>query len=545
MDIIKKKYESYFALIAPLENYVKKISGSLKNIYEITNDATAWIDELKVAFSEIKLASINSTTNIFKTMSTINRITNIFHDIYKRLSFDITDIDTHMSDTYILQVAGEYEKIQFMFNIIKNVDDSKLFGILLEKIKHESVDKIHTLFKQYIDAVYIYTYYMQYKLGTAKQNSEEYECISAMIEESINMVINRASISKKKIAALSNFNLQRFGLVPVYQYMTPNEVIQKSLNVLFYVENKAITGGGSSEGLISISKKFNEKKIGLYVMMQVVKNQIEYNMNNIMSRKAVEKYNIPDNGGINNDIIEKFDNVRDIYKETDVDVQNLRLGDTKSDRWIIIRTLNGTHFDIMSASKSMLFVNTNLVDKIDRGPSLRINNYQRICILQLLPHIKDPRAVVIEDYKSPLRELSTNVQRAVLGYIDQKLRKTPSSLAELGEYISGDEIRDIISMYLIQAYSEMETEYTTELSSTFLYATDVIIKKFVRKIREKFAQSDMNEFMFREKTHNALIAHIHKNFKSIIEVASSKVFDPNKDIFDKIVTKKSLLKIEL
>ena len=71
---------------------------------------------------------------------------------------------------------------------------------------------------------------------------------------------------------------------------------------------------------------------------------IEFDYRTLTHRKTVEKLVIPDNSGLNDDVLSKYDNIKDVTSDfKDPIFKNIR----DSDKWLILRTLNGTHYDIM------------------------------------------------------------------------------------------------------------------------------------------------------------------------------------------------------
>lgn len=555
MDIIKNKIKLYSYLIPLFEDYVDKLSSSFKELYELINTIREQIKEVNVLFGKLKTSHVNDAANVFKTMNMMNTVDAIVYDIYKKLDFDVTELPSQMSNTYVLSLVGDYVKISTRYEVVKNdvmINDPILLHTLLEIIKEDPIDKIHSLFMKHTNTVNIYTHYIQHRLNTTDPDTDEHLQIIQYLDIAKNTIINKIDDTKKKMVQCDTI-MQRFGLIPMFQHLTLNDVMQRALNVLHYIDsrdrernrNRHVHGGFSSPELKKIADKFREKKIGLYVMIRITTHQVEYDFSPLMNRKMAEKMTIPKENGINLDIIKKFDLIKNIDKQVDSDYTNTRMGDIKSNKWLIIRTLNGVHYDIMAINKNTLFVDLEFVNRLERGPSLRINNYQRICASQIMAHVKTPQEVLLEKHTTPLQNVSTRIQRGVIEHIDKKLKTLPKSLSELAEYISGSDIDEISSKILIGSYAEFGLEANKELSSTFLYNIDNIIRKFTRKIRESFAQSDMSEFMFKEKTKDALIVHIRKGLSVIIEEAAKKVFDPKQDIYAGLLIKKKLLKIEL
>jgi hypothetical protein len=169
-----------------------------------------------------------------------------------------------------------------------------------------------------------------------------------------------------------------------------------------------------------------------------------------------------------------------------------------------------------------------------------------ICNKKLVPHLKPPQEVVLDLIVTPLQNIANKVIREMQLYVDEKLNEVPTTLKELFEIVGGTEIEDLTSRIIIKSYEDIDLSTgSPELSSTFLFNADYVIKGFVKSVKERFAKSDLNEIMFKEKTKNALVVHIRTSLSDIVKVSAEKAFDPRKDIYEKLIVKKSLLNIEL
>ena len=208
--------------------------------------------------------------------------------------------------------------------------------------------------------------------------------------------------------------------------------------------------------------------------------------------------------------------------------------------------MNGTHYDIMGLDKNGMFVNKQFINKLTRNPSRLISAYQQVCSQKLFSHFKPPKDVVLDEMKTPLKNIANDVIRELSAHIDKNLVHAPTNLKDLYNIITGDDVEAITSKIIIQSYEDLkESSGNAELSSTFLFNSDYVMKLFVKSVGELFAKSKLSEFMFKEKTPDALIVYTRKILSDIIKKSSTFAFDPNNDIYENLMVKKSLLKIEL
>lgn len=555
MDIIKNKTKLYAKIVPLFVEYVDKLSKVHKHIYGLVADINDSLNKINTHIKLLQTARLDSPEDMFKTMQSANNIDNYLHHVYDALHLDIKDMPSEMSNTFLLSVEKDFENIVVKYAILVNdnkVNNAKLIHMALDRIKNSSIKDVNTLFDKYQNTVNLYTHYIQYQLDTLNASSKEYVLALDSLEVAKTRILNNVTIEGKKLIPNKDAVMQKFGLMPIWQHMDEKQVLQQALDIIRYKNERPrnpsrMYGGYTPDKLKKMSDMFREKKIGLFVVVSISSNQIEFDYRTLTHRKTVETLVIPDNSGLNDNVLKKFDNIKDVTSDFKEPVfKNIRLGKTDSDKWLVIRTLNGTHYDIMGINKDDMFVNKRFVDKLDRGPSLLIDTYQLICNNKLVPHLKPPQEVVLDLTVTPLKNIANKVIREIQLYVDERLKIVPTNLKELFEIVGGTDIEDLTSRIIIQSYEDIDSSTDSpELLSTFLFNADYVIKGFVKSVKERFAKSDLNEFMFKEKTKNALIVHIRTMLSDIVKVSAEKAFDPRKDIYEKLMVKKSLLNIEL
>ena len=230
---------------------------------------------------------------------------------------------------------------------------------------------------------------------------------------------------------------------------------------------------------------------------------MEFNFNSLINRKEADTYNIPPNSGLNDDILNKYNNIRTIKSNIKLPIfKNFKLGDIKSNKWFIIRTLNGTHYDIMGFNKNDIIFSEQFVNNIDRGSSTLISTYQYICSSKFISNIKPSKSVVLESKNFDLSKVANKVNVNINKYIHDKLKVVPKNLKELYSLINDDDIYNIVGGILLDSYKDIKNidiNDNSELSSTFLFNIDYIINTFLKSLQELLVKSNFTEYMFKEK----------------------------------------------
>lgn len=577
MDIVKNKIKLYLDIIPKFEEYVEKISTTHKTMYSQVADSKYMLASARSQIKTLYTADFSSTGGIFKTVGTINTINGNLFKVYDMINIDMSDIPTEMSNTFILNMSDGLKKIIVKYSILLEDSkkyDSQLIHVALDIIKNDTVDNVNKWFEKYPTAISLYAHFIQNKLNESNPASGEYVKILEYVETAKYKLLASSSgagmtdmsqtLKKNKNPTVSTTQgvwLQRFGLIPMWQHLDETQVLQQALNIIYYSDEKTrnpgrMYGGGfSPDKLKKLSNQFSEKRKGLFVIVSVSSNQIEYDFRPLIHRKTVDKLNIPENSGLSSDILFKFDNIKSIQTDhPGTEHKLLEMGDIKSDSWIILRTMNGSHFDIMGLDKENMSVNKAYIDKLKRGPSALIDSYQRICSRQFYKYVKTPQEIVLDGENTPLLQIATKVMRASKAYVDDMLSSNfPANLYDLSEIIASDGIEEITSKVLLQSYAEFigdaqdakGSQITSELSSTFLNSSNNVIQGYVKSIKESFAKSGLTEFMFKEKTKHALTIHIRSKLNDIIREASEKAFDPRRDLYENLLVKKKILNTEL
>jgi hypothetical protein len=536
MDILQYRITLYSHIAPRVEHYVHRLTHAHKNIYELKAIVSENIKTINHSLNGLKGSKFNTLVNIFSTVSLCNNMRDALGKIFDEINTDMRT-PTEMSNTYLLNLESELQAINIEYEILKT-DDAKLSSDLLHQallqISDTPVNKLVPVAEKYTNAVRLYAHYLQFKLDALDLGSPESNAILELIENAKYRVFENTH---------SDNVMQRFGLVPIWQSLNETQVYQMALKIIHtstaIQTPNVIHGGYSPDKLTKLSDMFREKKMGVLVMVEISPTQLVYDIKSLVDKETVRANVIPRTAGITNAVIDKYNVIKDVTEYKGTHLQNIKLGDTTSNQWFILRTINGSLYDIMGLGKSTI-MNKHVIDKLYRGASSLISHYQKISSETIHSFLKTPRpALVVES--TPLKNISNIISHNIIKIMDMRLKTIPKTLSDIYDIAAGDEIQNATSAVLIQSFEELEIDDSTEISVTFLANADYIIKGFVKTIKESLAKYNFTELMFKEKTEHALIAYIRTGLYSIIKLSSEKVFDPQSDIYEKIALKRTII----
>lgn len=541
MDIIKHKLNIYTSLLISINEYFTKVEYAYSRMYDAVGVVRDRMKEINSNIDKLKATIPGSVESAFMIINTINTCEELFESIYNKIIID-TNEQAEVSNTAIVNIRSDAIQLEIQLDALLSSSNAEMVHIYFEFIRNEPIETINNMFEKYERTVDLYSHYLQYALNNADARSILY----IKLLESLEVAKHKALVYKKQPIGVAK-HCQRFGLIPVWSNRTKEQVLGIALYLIKTEDaekrNPQRTYGGKEEyttdELQHISDIFKERKRGLYVMSQISSNQISFDFEPLVRKKVAEHLSTPPNTGVTLNVIKKFDNIKQLDPRFGVTFKNFLMGDTTSTRWLVIRTLDGVSFDILGFDMENAFVGRGYIDKLERGPSPLINNYQTLCNSFLDTKLREAKEVKLTE-ETMLHDVSTKVTHAIMTYVDEVLKTPPTNMTDLYEIISGDSIDEISSRIIIQSYEDTGQD-SSEMSSTFLFNADYIISIFTKSIREDFAKSSINSIMFRGKTTNALVTDIRTSLTKIIKNAADRSFDPQKDIYEKLLVKKILL----
>ena len=569
MDIVDDKIKLYTPIIELFHKHAKdiklafgkkrsvslhRIAALIRQFKEIALQVLARLGEGGTPATEAGV--FDSPHRAFEAVDSASIIEMTVAEIYDLVNFDAVDAESEMSQTFSLNINASLKNIVAAYTAaisLARVNDDRLMSTALAAIDAEQIEDVERLYAAHGNAIGLYIGYIQRRIDDLRPESHEYAEVMSALDRAKTDVMRRVRVSDggvQREESEISARLQRFGLVPIFQHLPPDEIYRRVTSVVAEPhrhEHAPRRGGGDvterGGALDLMATLFAEQGVGVYVMIRVTSTQIEYDFRPLIDKKVAVLYSTPTGCGVNASVIKKFEVIKNVSRGGGRDVQDIKMGNLEAKKWVVVRTINGVDYDVMArGGTDSVYVSRDTIEGLWRGASIRVANYQGVCATALAKHIKIPREVGKEKV-TPLQGVANQVRMDVMRYVDEKLAvEVPTSLRGLAEFISGGEIENITSKVLISSYT---SESVREMLPTFLYSVDSVLKKFTRKIRESFAMSDMTEFMFVELVRGALVNHIRTKLADIVGGAASMVFDSNQDIYAVLYVKEKILKVEL
>ena len=538
MDIINISIDDYNSIIPLFIDYTNKIIELQKYEYETVSKLK---NSLKSVNTNIKLlikSKINDLTQVFNTADVIGKINYLFDYMYNIIQFDINEVYSEMSNSFLLNMEKDKQQLLYEYSILKRkISKNNITYVLFDIIKNYEIDTINNVFNKYNDALELYCHYMQYKIDLTPGRGEEYDKITNFINEAKYSLFLKSNNQHNE-----NEVIQSFGLTPIHQSITLSGVLEKAVNLILSDNKK---GGGYPDfekDLKKLSDLFYEKKKGLLVIVSIGKSQIEFNHNKLMGDE-IKKIRV--NTGLNDHMLTTYSVINNIDKGFDAIGKVMKLGYKESNDWVILRTLNGKLYDIMGYSTDKIIVKKKLIEKLERGPSLLIENYHKLFNEDIIQFVNTPTDIEL-DKITPHSTTVKNLLIALEEFIDKKIEVPPTSLNQLYKLLEYGDIYELVYNIIIKSYRDLDISLSdNEIVTTFMYNSNSIAEAFIKSIKEQLVKSGISEFTFREKVPNALKSYIRNLMVDIFKKVSDKVFDPKKDIYEKTIIKNNLLNTSL
>ena len=538
--IIAPRVKIYGQIIKLFNDHIPTLAN-IKNIYESVSAANKYISNTrKLIVGLLKIAS--GAFNLDKHFGIYAIVARIEKNIEKVMS--LTKIEegkvmSDMSDTFVLDVIKKHDKIKISWNMLmKKLQQEDIIHIFGHYIKDKPLADVEPLYFKYPTALNLYCHYIQLNLlrdsdsAVITKDAQDLPQDPPQNHDSAGeflMAVERIkdNIFNQKIP--SNNTLQTFNLVPVYQNISLSNVINKALNIQ-----------QQDASIEQLSGLLKEKKKGLFILWEIIKLPIKYNLRGMTDKKMVFELKITPNSGIDYKIMKKYKTI-ELGKESKTKLKQEKLGDTKSDSWLIIRTLDGLKFDIMAHNRRELYHSSYFIKKLQR-PSARIHMYQEKRNRELLKYVGEPKEIVLHEKYDEAHSISGMLKIKFEAYAEERLQENiPTNLLEYHTLFKNKDITKIVSQVLMDSF--LKYDHDLETMNTFVYLIDKLAQKTRREINEGFAKSPLTERNFTIYTRNALIVIIRKELHNIINTSISKNFGTNTDFYEMLFVKRALMSI--
>ena len=210
----------------------------------------------------------------------------------------------------------------------------------------------------------------------------------------------------------------RHGLVPISKYFVAEEAEKSLCEVIdsFLTEKEPDfihkeTAGGTLENILAA--RYNAKVVHVPKFSNKL---IEFNILPLVDGNYVKKNNLETAAasGLNNKIINRFSTVKKIdLKNTEVvanTVNPLFFGEDTATRGLVIQSVNGEHFRLMSINIQHVFTPLEVIDHIRKGLHLRSHYYNKIMENEILGKALDAkhRAILNKFESSTLANVASD-----------------------------------------------------------------------------------------------------------------------------------------
>ena len=520
---IIERIRIYKKIISSLKTHVSTLELNIRNIYDSLDLVNKYYSNTNKLISKLntKLSTRIKLETYFEIYDIISNIDHNLKEMIKLTRINKDNVVSNMSDTFLIEIMKQHDKINSSWNVLmaklNHWDITHIFG---EAIQNEKLEKVEFLYNSHPFSLDLYCHYIQLNL-ISKEEQPEYEKYLFAIEKIKQGLFNKKILGSK---------MQLFNLIPVFQDITLSNVISKALNIEH-----------DTTDIKHLSSLLSEKNKGLILFYEMIDLPVKYNLRGMTDKKAILDFNIDPNSGIDYNILKKYKTII-LGEKNKPNISTKLLGNTKSDSWLILRTLDGIKFDILANNRRKLYFPKHFIEKLQR-PSSRIYMYQKQKNKKLLNFIKTPQEIVLNEKYDEANAISGLLKILFEAYAEKQLqKKIPKTILEFHTLFSPRDIKNIISQVLVESLLDYEHK-NIELTTTFINIIEDLSQKTIREINEGFAKSSINEDIFSNYTSSALVTIIRKELFDIVNLSISKNFGDNIDFYEMLFIKRALLNV--
>jgi hypothetical protein len=492
------------------------------------------------------------------------------------------------------------QQINININLIYNMlykkinnDNKLILQTIINQVKWDqnTIIKQATNYTSYIKkspfSILLYVQLMQQSLKYCIQYSKNLcNVIINMIDDVKNFIMLYEIPQSKTTKNLYNSNprLKTFGL-------TPRGPVTTLLGIFKYVY------GDISKKLTTYKEKnlsnlAKEKGICIIMFNSVTKKPMEFKLWKMINWGYAKDFIQDENAGINIKTIERYttskflDNQNIVYKWN---FNTEYYGDISSDLFIILEHMGNNAYRQLSiyiydipqvyvynknkttGGKSLnVFLHRNRINNIItyvKNKGVLYNNtltseYHKIQESLIIKNMFLPTQFNLNDIKTDSQQLDSaflkhnllNELVNVCVNLCKKLYKngtTIKNIIDVGKIIHNEELSNTFNMNFIKQYKIFITNKTitnkfptSELLQTLLAQLRLINRDFIRDVHYNFILNTIDPAVFKESSINK-IAILKKLFEKIIEPVLCKLISNEKNIYQALIYKNSLLNLSI
>lgn len=489
-------------------------------------------DIISVSSKSIKLLSGKiGPWEMAAAIGTIDEGVRKFRDIVE--SFAPGEIKTVASHTYVLTTQSDMDSFIHAYKMyVSESTNDQLYSALAESIATTTVADAEREYKKHPAAAIMYAYYLTIGLSSS----------DVLIRREFELALERAkdsALGSEESKKSVTWPLQRFSLVPAIQHLELADILT----------HFGTSGGSvrkSAAGELTIDKfiaAFKIKKNNVLVLEMITGSAIGYD---IVSLTAAS--NIASTDGVSAPVLARYNTVHKYDADSRASAKysaNFTSAGALVRKTVVIRTIDGKTYDIMRAANSDdLFVDISIVEKILRGPSSRIDTYQKI---QAAGFAKAIMVAPLESEsikktnKLLIQDLVNRITGRIIQYVDASLVPLPENPRDLETAISDPRFVEIMTEEFLKSYRECGISADVpadEMLGTFISDLEnSIIIQFSRSIKLNMIELGPGPSVFRDYRDDALRTRLYNIVVDVIKHSVSSSILTKENVYEKILIK--------
>lgn len=591
MDVIINKIKNTKQLYEQLSNYTREIPRFNKS--KIGTDINDDMKIIENIFSQldmiIKKNNSLSINDIFKVWGMINEIVYIIKLILTNLETvairhqkifveDITENDVEKINNLYSNIIVFYNKYKKRTIQIDIDSIYAMFNNIQSQLKWtkenaiENTDILTEIVKKIPHSVSLYTYIIQQNINTCLSfGSEICDYILNQVENVKDYIIlyEKKVHKGKKDLFVSNPNLQTFGLTPSGESATLKDITQKLFNTPISNVSK----------LESLAKK---EKFCIVVINQIIKNPIEFNLWKLIDKDLAQSYKQTSDMGITQKTIDKFDTIvfKKLGKGKKWNFNIDQYGSIDSDNFVILSNLSNDLYRLYSIYNEMPIIGGGQQEtKINKSKIIefieyvknkgiinthtRISEYNDIQEKKILDNMFLPVKFNIHGIKLNSQLIDSKFLRhelllQLIKQFDDIIKKEYKNgekiqtLKDIAQIIHSEKLIDVFNSILIEQYDiyaiknkEHSSDFPfSETLQTFLAVLFNMNIDFRRLLHDYYIKTKIDKKLLSENEISKQLK-LRNIFKEIIDQVLKKIINDERNIYQELVFKNSLLKLSL
>lgn len=537
MDVVLRILARYRTIKEKIKSYITLFNSVYQEAYNtvmlVNNNVKTIEDNLSIVLPN----DLSTSDNIFQVENIISIIEDKINIIINSFDNEAT-LNNNVNKTMLVDMEVIRNWINKTVNSSVYLSDrDNLLHTFVETIKGDDIKHIESLYNKYTNTIKLYVHYL-YQVSSDPALCKNAD-IPGRIERLKYTTISKIEVENKLYSHSTRLNIQRYNLYPLHQGLQERNVI----DIFFHMKNNFMKGGAESKTVTvdGVRNKLDalhtialERKCGVFLIIRVNTKPVSYDFSSALTMKIVNNAGVSNESIGNNTFIKQ-----NVSGYSNILNANIKLGYPNASRWLIIRTVNNSTYDIYSDIKQNIIHNRSIIDKIERGSSLLIDTYNKVNAYKYAAFIKPPIPIIVDNVSVKYTNTMKSVILSLKTEIERKIDSGMNNLNELYEAITGVWINQYIQEILlneVKANGEIIT--SSVLSDTFKLSSSIL--KF---IDEDVARLDIDKDIFTNSTMQYIINFAKKSISIIITKSVEKAMPPNSNIYEKIYIRKSLLNI--